>query len=307
MTARGDAAYHVPVLLDAVLAAASGARRAVDATLGDGGHAEALRAAGIEVLGIDRDPVAIDRARTRLGDTGVRYLESAYAAPAALAVVAEFAPDFVLLDLGVSSRQFDEEARGFTFRPGAPLDMRMSGSGETAADLLNEAPDTELARILYEYGDERRSRPLAREIVRRRQREPFRISDDLVNAIRAVLGPRSGPGDFARSFQALRIAVNDELDGLSRALPAFRDALTAGGTLAVISYHSGEDRLVKHQFREWARDCICPPRQPVCTCDVRAFGRAEPRRPIVPDDAEIAANPRARSARLRLFRKADAA
>jgi len=128
-----------------------------------------------------------------------------------------------------------------------------------------------------------------------------------VNAIRAVLGPRSGPGDFARSFQALRIAVNDELDGLARALPAFRDALTPGGTLAVISYHSGEDRLVKHQFREWARDCICPPRQPVCTCDVRAFGRAEPRRPIVPDDAEIAANPRARSARLRLFRKADAA
>jgi 16S rRNA (cytosine1402-N4)-methyltransferase len=307
MTARGDAAYHVPVLLDAVLAAASGARRAVDATLGDGGHAEALRAAGIEVLGIDRDPVAIDRARTRLGVTGMQYLESAYADPAALAVVAEFAPDFVLLDLGVSSRQFDEEARGFTFRPGAPLDMRMSGSGETAADLLNEAPDTELARILYEYGDERRSRPLAREIVRRRQREPFRISDDLVNAIRAVLGPRSGPGDFARSFQALRIAVNDELDGLARALPAFRDALTPGGTLAVISYHSGEDRLVKHQFREWARDCICPPRQPVCTCDVRAFGRAEPRRPIVPDDAEIAANPRARSARLRLFRKADAA
>ena len=307
MTARGDAAYHVPVLLDAVLAAARGARRAVDATLGDGGHAAALRAAGIEVLGIDRDPAAIHRARARLGATGMRYLESPYAAPGALAAAAAFAPDFILLDLGVSSRQFDEEGRGFTFRPGAPLDMRMSGSGETAADLLNEAPDTELARILYEYGDERRSRPLAREIVRRRQREPFRISDDLVNAIRAVLGPRAGPGDFARSFQALRIAVNDELDGLARALPAFRDALTPAGTLAVISYHSGEDRLVKHQFRAWERDCICPPRQPVCTCDVRAFGRAEPRRPIVPDDAEVAANPRARSARLRLFRKADAA
>ena len=307
MTARGDAAYHVPVLLDAVLAAARGARRAVDATLGDGGHAEALRVAGMEVLGIDRDPEAIHRARTRLGAAGMRYLESAYAEPAALAAAAAFAPDFVLLDLGVSSRQFDEEARGFTFRPGAPLDMRMSGSGETAADLLNEAPDTELARILFEYGDERRSRPLAREIVRRRQREPFRISDDLVNAIRAVLGPRAGPGDFARSFQALRIAVNDELEGLARALPAFRDALTPGGMLAVISYHSGEDRLVKHQFRGWERDCICPPRQPVCTCDVRASGRAEPRRPIVPDDAETAANPRARSARLRLFRKADAA
>ena len=307
MTAPGDASYHVPVLVDAVLAAARGARRGVDATLGDGGHAAALRALGIEVLGIDRDPAAIQRSRERLGEDGITYVESAYADPAALDAVARFGPDVVLLDLGVSSRQFDQEGRGFTFRPGAPLDMRMSGHGETAADLLNSAPDTELARILYEYGDERRSRPLAREIVRRRQRESFRISDDLVNAIRAVLGPRAGPGDFARSFQALRIAVNDELAGLGRALPAFLAALTPGGALAVISYHSGEDRLVKHQFREWERDCVCPPRQPVCTCTARALGRAEPRRPIVPDEAEIAANPRARSAKLRIFRKADAA
>ena len=306
MTAPGGTAYHVPVLLGEVLAAARGAGRAVDATLGDGGHAAALRSAGIEVLGIDRDPEAIRRSRARIGDVGMRYLESPYADPPALMAVAAYEPDFVLLDLGVSSRQFDEEGRGFTFRPGAPLDMRMGGSGPTAADLLNSVPDEELARILYEYGDERRSRALAREIVRRRQREPFRISDDLVNAIRAVLGPRAGPGDFARSFQALRIAVNDELDGLARALPAFRDALRPSGALAVISYHSGEDRLVKHQYREWERDCICPPRQPVCTCDTRAYGRAEPRRPIVPDDAEVAANPRARSAKLRIFRKADA-
>lgn len=306
MTFPGGAAYHVPVLVDAVLAAARGARRAVDATLGDGGHAEALRAAGMEVLGIDRDPEAIRRARARLGEERMRYVESAYADPAALTAVASFGPDFALLDLGVSSRQFDEEGRGFTFRPGAPLDMRMGSSGRTAADLLNGESEEELARILYEYGDERRSRPLSREIVRRRQRERFRISDDLVNAIRAVLGPRAGPGDFARSFQALRIAVNDELDGLARALPAFLEALRAGGALAVISYHSGEDRLVKHQLRAWERDCVCPPRQPVCTCDARALGRAEPRRPIVPDDAEVAANPRARSAKLRIFRKADA-
>ncbi len=306
MTSPDGAAYHVAVLLDAVLAAARGARRAVDATLGDGGHAAALRSAGIEVLGIDRDPEAILRARARLGEQGMTYIEAPYADPMALAAVASFGPDFALLDLGVSSRQFDEERRGFTFRPGAPLDMRMSGSGRTAADLLNDEPDAEIARILYEYGDERRSRPLAREIVRRRQRESFRTSDDLVNAIRAVLGPRSGPGDFARSFQALRIAVNDELDGLARALPAFRDAVRPGGALAVISYHSGEDRLVKHSFREWERDCVCPPHQPVCTCTARALGHAEPRRPIVPDDAEVAANPRARSAKLRIFRKADA-
>ncbi|HEX6643206.1 MAG TPA: 16S rRNA (cytosine(1402)-N(4))-methyltransferase RsmH, partial [Gemmatimonadales bacterium] len=229
-----------------------------------------------------------------------------YAAPAALAAVTGFAPDFILLDLGVSSRQLDEESRGFTFRPGAPLDMRMGDSGPTAADLLNGEAEDEIARVLFEYGDERRARPLAREIVRRRGNAEFATSDHLVNAIRAVLGPRSGPGDFARTFQALRIAVNDELGGLATALPAFRDALRPGGALAVISYHSGEDRLVKHRFREWERDCTCPPRQPVCTCGTVPYGRAEPRRPVVPGDEEILANPRARSARLRIFRKADA-
>jgi 16S rRNA (cytosine1402-N4)-methyltransferase len=127
-----------------------------------------------------------------------------------------------------------------------------------------------------------------------------------VNAIRAVLGARSGPADFARLFQAVRIAVNDELGGLERALPAFRDALVPGGRLAVISYHSGEDRLVKHAFQEWARSCVCPPGQPVCTCRGRALGRAEPRKPIVPDEIELANNPRARSAKLRIFRVADA-
>jgi 16S rRNA (cytosine1402-N4)-methyltransferase len=299
--------YHVPVLLAPILAAAAGASRVVDATLGDGGHAEALRRGGAALLGIDRDPGAIARARARLGDDGIEYLESPYAAPGALAAVARFGPDFILLDLGVSSRQLDEEARGFTFRPGAALDMRMSAAGPTAADFLNTAPEAELARVFFEYGDERKSRRLAQEIVRRRARAPFAGSDDLVNAIRAVLGPRSGPGDFARLFQAVRIAVNDELGGLALALPAFRDALAPGGALAVISYHSGEDRLVKHAYREWERDCICPPRQPVCTCAARSSGRAEPRRAIAPDDDEVAANPRARSARLRIFRKADAA
>ena len=131
---------------------------------------------------------------------------------------------------------------------------------------------------------------------------PFASSDDLVNAIRAVLGPRAGPPDFARLFQAVRIAVNDELDGLGRALPVFRDALRHDGKLAVITYHSGEDRLVKQAFREWASACVCPPRQPVCTCRGRALGRVEPRKPILPSAAEIAANPRSRSAKLRIFR-----
>ncbi len=298
--------YHVPVLLGPVLAAARGAARAVDATLGHGGHAGAMAAAGLRVLGIDRDPDALATARRRLDD-GIGYLQASYDSPEALAAVSAFRPDFILLDLGVSSRQLDEAGRGFTFRPGASLDMRMGSAGPTAAELLNrEAPAT-LERIFAEYGDERHARRLAREVERRRARHPFAISDDLVNAIRAVLGPRAGPPDFARLFQAVRIAVNGELEGLERALPGLRDALAPGGRMAVITYHSGEDRLVKQAFREWARECVCPPRQPVCTCRGRSLGRVEPRKPILPAPEEVAANPRARSAKLRIFQVHDAA
>jgi len=300
------APIHVPVLLAPVLAAAAGARRAVDATLGDGGHAEALRRGGAELLGIDRDPAAIAVSRRRLGEEGIRYLQAPYASPEALDAVATFEPDFILLDLGVSSRQLDEAGRGFTFRPGAPLDMRMGADGPSAAAFLNHADEAELARVFHDYGDERRARRLAREAVRRRERQPFAISDDLVNAVRAVLGPRAGPADFARLFQAVRIAVNEELSGLETALPAFRDALRPGGRLAVITYHSGEDRAVKHAFREWASACVCPPGQPMCTCRGRPLGRLVSRKPVVPDPDEVAANPRARSAHLRIFQAGDA-
>jgi 16S rRNA (cytosine1402-N4)-methyltransferase len=300
------APIHVPVLLAPVLAAAAGARRVVDATLGDGGHADALRRGGAELLGIDRDPAAIAVSRRRLGEEGIRYLQAPYASPEALEAVAAFQPDFILLDLGVSSRQLDEAGRGFTFRPGAPLDMRMGAGGPSAAALLNHADEAELARVFHDYGDERQARRLAREVVRRRSRQPFAISDDLVNAVRAVLGPRAGPADFARLFQAVRIAVNDELTGLETALPAFRDALRPAGRLAVITYHSGEDRAVKHAFREWASACVCPPGQPVCTCRGRPLGRLVPRKPVVPDADEVAANPRARSAHLRIFQAGDA-
>ncbi len=293
---------HAPVMLDEVRRLAGGRRRAVDGTLGHGGHAEALLDAGLEVLGIDRDPQALAIAEARLaGRPGFRTLRGTYDAPDVLDAIRAFRPDVVLLDLGVSSRQLDEDARGFTFRPGAPLDMRMDDEGETAADLLNGADEADLATWFGEYGDEPRARSLAREIVRRRARAAFATSDDLVNAIRGVLGPSAGPGDFARLFQAVRIAVNDELEGLARALPALRDALVPGGTLLVMTYHSGEDRLVKHAFREWAARCVCPPIQPICTCRGRPLGRVEPRKPIEAGPAEIAANPRARSAKLRVF------
>jgi len=299
------ATYHTPVLLHALLAAAGRPARAVDATLGDGGHAGALRAVGALVLGIDRDEDAIAVARKRLGEHGMQYLLASYGSESALAAMADFRPDLILLDLGVSSRQLDQDARGFSFRPGAPLDMRMGPAGPTAAALLNQADASRLERIFSEWADEPRARRLAREIVKRRARHPLSLSDDLVNAIRAVLGPQAGPADFARIFQGVRIAVNDELDELERALPAMRDALVPGGLLAVISYHSGEDRTVKRAFQEWSKRCVCPPRQPVCTCRGRPLGRAEPRKPILPEAAEIAGNPRARSAKLRLFRVGD--
>jgi 16S rRNA (cytosine1402-N4)-methyltransferase len=273
----------------------------VDATLGDGGHAAALLDAGAEVFAIDRDPEAIAISRKRLGEDRIRYLQAPYASAEALAAVTRFEPDFILLDLGVSSRQLDQAGRGFTFRPGAPLDMRMDGAGESAADLLNQADPETLEAIFRDYADERRARRLAAEIVRRRTRQAFAISDDLVNAVRATLGAKAGPPDFARLFQALRIAVNDELTGLERALPGFRDALKPGGRLSIITYHSGEDRLVKQSYREWARSCVCPPGLPVCICRGRALGRVEPRKPVTPEESEVAVNPRARSAKLRTF------
>lgn len=293
--------FHLPVLLAPVLAAAGGATRAVDATLGDGGHSAALLNQGLEVLGIDRDPDALAGSRARLGNRRIRYLQATFGSAEALTAVAGFAPDFILLDLGVSSRQLDDEERGFTFRPGAPLDMRMGGAGRSAANLLNTTDERSLETLFREHGDERRARRLASEIVRRRARHPFAISDDLVNAIRATLGPKAGPSEFARLFQAVRMEVNDEPIELERALTGFRDALKPGGRLAVITYHSGEDRLVKQAFREWARSCVCPSELPICICRGRSLGRLEPRKPIVPEPAELAVNPRARSAKLRIF------
>jgi 16S rRNA (cytosine1402-N4)-methyltransferase len=301
-TAAADpVSYHVPVLSAAVQAWAQGSARAVDATLGGGGHGAILQGLGARVLGIDRDPEALHAARRTLGTDGIDYLEGSFADDAVIAAIASFHPDRILLDLGVSSHQIDTEKRGFTFRPGARLDMRMAARGITARDVLNTWPEERLTAVFRDYGDERRARSLAREVIRRRLRDPFVISDDFVNAIRAVLGPRSGPPDFARLFQALRIAVNDELNSLEAALPRLRDALDPGGRLGVITYHSGEDRIVKHAFREWSRDCICPPRQPVCTCRGRSLGRVLTKKPIVPEPSEISINPRARSAQFRVF------
>ena len=303
--------YHSPALAQEIIELLQGSALVLDGTLGGGGHAAALLESGVgKVIGIDRDPEALAAASARLPDAAARgrfeAYQGNYAAIDAIPAIADLRFTGILLDLGISSHQIDDASRGFSFREGAPLDMRMGGADDaatSAAELLDSASEDELVQLFRDYGDEPRAARLAREIIRRRASRPFRTSDDLVGAIRGALGARTGPPDFARLFQAVRIAVNDELAGLERALPSLRDRLAPGGTLAVIAYHSGEDRLVKHAFREWSTDCICPPRLPVCACGGnRARGETLTRRAIVASPEEVARNPRARSAKLRAWR-----
>ncbi len=304
-----ESAYHAPVLAREVVELLGDARHVLDGTLGGGGHAAAFLDRGVRVTAIDRDPAAIASASSRLRphlDSGsLRVFEGNFAATDEIPGIAGARFDGILLDLGVSSHQFDAEERGFTFRRGAPLDMRMGSDAErTAAQFLNEVGQEELTALLRQHADEPRSHRMAGEIVRRRRNQRFVTSDDLVGAIRAVLGPTAGPAEFARIFQAIRIAVNDEIAGLERALPALRDLLEPAGVLAVIAYHSGEDRVVKHAFQEWSRSCVCPPRQPMCTCRGRALGTTLTRKPVTAAEDEVTANPRARSAHLRAWRSA---
>jgi 16S rRNA (cytosine1402-N4)-methyltransferase len=303
-------AFHAPVLAREVVELLGTCGHVLDGTLGGGGHALALLERGVRVTALDRDPQAIAESRRRLAAfTPSDRFNAFHASFAEIENVPELGGvefDGILLDLGVSSHQLDDTARGFSFRPGAPLDMRMSPeTARDAAALLNESDERELTRVFRAYGDTgAKAGRLAREIVRRRARRPLETADDLVGAIRAVLGPRSGPAEFAPIFQAVRIAVNDELAALERALPALRDRLRPSGIMTVIAYHSGEDRIVKQAFREWSADCICPPKQPVCTCRGRPLGETITRKSTVAGDDERATNPRARSARLRAWRSA---
>ena len=295
-------------MVEEVVELFQGSPLVLDCTLGGGGHSEALLAGGASVVAVDRDEAAITEARKRLApyEASGRFLafRGNFAELDSIEELSGRTFNGIFADLGVSSHQIDADERGFSFRPGALLDMRMDRrSTGTAADLLNSLDEAELTRIFHDYGDEPRARRIAREITRRRDRKPMRISDDLVGAIRGALGARSGPSDFARLFQAMRIVVNDEVTALEKALPRLRDRLDAGGLLAIISYHSGEDRLVKHTMREWSMACICPPKQLHCTCRGQALGEVVTRRAVTASPEETAANARARSARLRAWRK----
>jgi len=312
--ASPEGAYHLPVLLDEVLELLAPAAHGevMDGTVGGGGHARALleRYPECRLLAVDRDPEALERARRELAPFGdrVRFVQARFDEAAEGAAIAGSTLSGALLDLGISSRQIDRPERGFTFQAeDAPLDMRMGGKegpGPTAAAILNQGDEDELLRIFREYGEEPRARRLVREVLRRREEEPFRTATDLVEAVARVFGHPPAPGDKARIFQALRIAVNQELDSLDRGLPLIRDALLPGGVMVVISYHSLEDRRVKNAFREWSRDCVCPPKLPICTCRGRRLGDLLTRKPIRPGDDEVRTNPRSRSARLRAWRKA---
>jgi 16S rRNA (cytosine1402-N4)-methyltransferase len=316
-TEPASATYaHEPVMVAEVLASLEPERGGtyLDGTVGGAGHAEAIldRSQVARLWGVDRDPDAVAAARERLERFGERArvrMADFRDLPEALGDEAGKLEGLagVLLDLGVSSHQIDTTARGFSFRPATPLDMRMGGTTggrSPAADLLNRATERELGEIFRSFGEVRRWRQLAREVVRRRGERPLATSDDLVEATRSALGSGVGPGTLATVFQAIRIAINEELDALERALPRLRDLLASGGRYVVIAYHSLEDRRVKHAFREWSKECICPPELPVCRCRGRALGRELTHKPLRPSEEEVSRNPRSRSARLRAWEKA---
>ncbi len=302
---------HVPVLLEETLTALSchPGKLYVDATVDGGGHAiEILRRTSPDgrLIAADRDPDAVARARARLAPFAGRFdlLHASFRdLPAALRARGVDCCDGVLLDLGLSSDQLADPARGFSFARPGPLDMRMDpGQSETAASIVDRASERELRDLLRAYGEEPGAARIARAIVRAREEAPIETTDRLAAIVEAVSPRRRAPGAVhpaTRTFQALRIAVNDELSALAEALDGFIDLLAPGGRLVVISFHSLEDRIVKRRLRTWAGACTCPPHLPVCACGARARIRVVTRRAIRPSAAEIKANPRARSARLR--------
>ena len=311
---RPSATDHVPVLADEVrrLLDAQPGDTVVDATFGAGGHAELLaldlRGKG-RFIAVDRDPSArayFERFRKRAG-VQARFLRGEFATVLQQLATNDVRVDAILLDLGVSSMQLDRPERGFSYAVDAPLDMRMDPSAEeTAADIVNDAPERELQEIFRRYGEERYARQIARAIGRRRRREPFQRTGELVDTIKVAIPTpaRFGEGHPAkRVFQALRIAVNDELGQLEEALPAAVELLRPHGRVAVISFHSLEDRIVKHFFRDEARGCVCPPDFPVCACGRDPVLRVLTSRAVRPSAQEVALNPRSASARLRVAEK----
>lgn len=300
---------HQPVLYHEIIHALQPKNEGfyVDGTLGAGGHARGILEACApdgRLLGLDVDPQALALARETLAPYGerARLIQASYTSLVELLhEIGWEKVDGILLDLGLSSMQLDTPERGFSFQQDAPLDMRFDpASPTTAADLVNTLSQAELADLIYRYGEERASRRIAQAIVRAR---PLRTTRQLATVIESVLPRRGHVHPATQTFQALRIAVNQELDRVENVLPQAAAALRSGGRLAIISFHSLEDRIVKEYFRRESRDCVCPPKQPVCTCGHKATLKEIARKPIAPGEAEVKANPRARSAKLRIAEK----
>lgn len=311
----GMSAPHRPVLLRETieLLGAKDGGLFVDGTLGLGGHSEAILEASADarVIGIDRDREALDLARRRLEQFGSRF-HGVHANFRDIARVVKEEDEGeirgILVDLGVSSLQLDTKERGFSFRHDAPLDMRMNAGGdeETAAELLARLPEEEIARIIFEYGEERRSRRIAKWIVEKREQgDPVETTKALADLVARAVGSRRTDKvhPATRTFQALRIAVNGELEGLGEFVETAVDLLQTDGCFVAISFHSLEDRTVKQTLRRLSGYCECSPRAPVCSCGARRAVEVLTRRPIMPGETEVIENPRARSAKLRACRK----
>ena len=304
-----NADSHIPVLYDEVLTLLQPKPngRYIDGTLGAGGHTAGLMqksAPSGRILVFDKDAEAIAFAKKELQPYGdrVTYLHSSYANMGNLAPANGFSEvDGILLDLGLSSRQLDNAERGFSFMKEGPLDMRFDTTqGDTAADLINNLDENALATIFWQYGEEKRSRKIAKAIVAER---PFHTTTQLAEAIAQTVHRRGRKHPATQTFQALRIAVNRELETVETGVMAALDLLTANGRLAVISFHSLEDRFVKQTFRRLSKDCICPPDQPICTCGGEAKYRLITRKAVQATADEVAQNSRSRSARLRVIER----
>jgi 16S rRNA (cytosine1402-N4)-methyltransferase len=307
--------YHRPVLLSEVirLLDPQPGGTYVDCTLGGGGHSKAILSRilpGGQLIGIDRDQDALDIA----GQEFAEFSDNVTLARGDFGDLDRILRDLsvksidgILFDLGVSSHQLDTAERGFSFSSDAPLDMRMDTSQQTtAADLVNQLPEGELADLIYNYSDERLSRRIARAIVKRRQESPIRTTAELAEIVARSVPSGGHPQRIhpaTRTFQALRIAVNSELEALDKGLAAAVDALSVGGKICVISYHSLEDRKVKDLFAAGSGRCQCPPRLPICVCGARQTLKVLTKRPVVPTPEEIETNPRSRSAKLRAAEK----
>jgi 16S rRNA (cytosine1402-N4)-methyltransferase len=308
---RPSPADHIPVLADEVreLLAVQPGETVVDATFGAGGHSRLLvddLAGSGKITAIDRDPTVrpyFDRVKASARGVQMRFLRGDYAVVLSQLASNDVKADAVLLDLGLSSMQVDRHERGFSYATDAPLDMRMDPSDEpSAADVVNTWDEAELATIFRRYGEERYARQIARGVVRRREREPIERTGQLVDVVRASIPApaRFGEGHPAkRVFQALRIEVNHELESLTNGLPAAFEMLRPGGRLAVISFHSLEDRIVKRFLRDRARGCTCPPDFPICVCGHEPELRILTPKAVRPSSREVDRNPRAASARLR--------